>query len=70
MKTEIQPGWMTRETAARWSGLSVRTIDRIVSAGRVHSRLKGRVRLIERESLHAFIDSDEWLDDGRKEDAP
>lgn len=32
--------------------------------------MKGRVRLIERESLHAFIDSDEWLDDGEKEVEP
>lgn len=63
----VEPGWLTREGAEAWSGLSLSSIDKGIRQRKFHSRLKGRTRLIERESFNAWIDSDEWLDDPTKE---
>lgn len=63
-------GWMTRAGAARWSSLSVKSIDRAIRAGEVVSVRKGRKRLVERASLDAWIRSDRWLEDLRAGDDP
>lgn len=60
----LRPGWLKRRAAAAWSGLSVATIDRLVSADKVLSRQKGKSRLINVDSLDELIQSDDWLEKG------
>ena len=62
MGDSVLPGWLTRRGAVEYSGLSRATIDRAVAQGKVRSVRKGRTRLIRRESLDAWIESDEWLE--------
>jgi len=62
MSQYIQPGWFTFEGASAYCGLSVSTIQMIVSRNLVISsnvRMPGNTRgrrLIKRESLDAFIE--------------
>ena len=58
----ITPRWLTYASAAKYSGLSARTIQNYVNAGHVQSSnvmapgaTRGR-RLIDRASLDAFIE--------------
>ncbi|MCW1887677.1 hypothetical protein OKA04_23270 [Luteolibacter flavescens] len=55
--SEITPRWMKLRLASRHCGLSVRTLERRLSEECFASKLVGAVRLIDRESLDAWIDS-------------
>lgn len=63
MKNDQEPGWMSVEDAASWSGLSITLIreliadDLIVSSNVVKpGKTRGR-RLVNRESLNAYIET-------------
>lgn len=53
---EIQPRWLNAKGAAKYSGMSERTIRRLIQNKTVRSSLRGRCRLIDRESLDAWIE--------------
>lgn len=63
MQTQIRPRWGKKPQAARYSGLSVRLLDDLVSRGHVRSSLvrqpgcKRGTRLIDFDSLDAFIEA-------------
>jgi len=63
MKADIEPGWFTIQNAATWSGLSTRSIELLISDGRVVSRqvnirsTSGGRRLVKRESLNDYIEA-------------
>lgn len=56
MSAEITPRWLTRKTAKQYSSLSIPTIDRRIREKVFVTKKVGRVRLIDRESLDAWIE--------------
>jgi hypothetical protein len=52
----ITPRWMKLPVASRHCGLSTRTLKRRLTEGCFDSKLVGAVRLIDRESLDAWIE--------------
>jgi excisionase family DNA binding protein len=48
------PNWLSREEAAEYLGVSLRTLERSLARGRVHSTTIGRRRLLHRDDLDAF----------------
>lgn len=53
----ITPRWLNRPAAARYAGMSVRSIHRHMMAGAFDSRKVGGCRLIDRLSLDEWIQS-------------
>lgn len=47
--------WLTLEQAARYVGVSLRTIERRVQAGGVRSTNVGRRRIVHRDDLDALL---------------
>jgi excisionase family DNA binding protein len=56
MQVEITPRWLSLANASKYSGLSVRTLNKAVKSKSFKSYLNGRKRLIDRESLDAWIE--------------
>lgn len=63
MATHIRPRWGKKTQAARYSGLSTRTLDNLISRGLIRSSLVRQpgcergARLIDLDSLDAFIEA-------------
>ena len=63
MHTQLRPRWGKKPMAARYSGLSVRLLDDLVSRNIVRSSLVRQpgcergVRLIDLDSLDAYIEA-------------
>ena len=53
----IQPRWMKVATAVRYSGISRSSLYELLNSGKIRSHRIGGSRLIDRESLDAFISS-------------
>lgn len=47
---------MTKQAASRFSGLSVRTLERLIGEGRLRSTTIGRRRLVFKESLVELLE--------------
>lgn len=56
MKVKVQPRYLSLANSAIYTGLSVRTLNKAVKSKAVKSYLNGRKRLIDRESLDAWIE--------------
>lgn len=54
--TELQPRWLALEPAAAYSSLSVKSLRRLVSAGKLqaHRPVRGRI-VLDRFELDAYI---------------
>lgn len=56
MKQKVTPRYLSLANSAIYTGLSVRTLNKAVKDNKVKSYLNGRKRLIDRESLDAWIE--------------
>lgn len=56
MKQNVTPRWLTRKSATQYCGLSKTAIDIHIRNKRFATRKIGRNRLIDRESLDAWIE--------------
>lgn len=52
----VTPRLLSQKDAATYSGVSLRTVEYLVASSAVASVKIGKRRLIEKESLDAFID--------------
>lgn len=58
MTTGITQEWFTTAEAATYAGVSVKTIRRLIAAGKIEaSRVTPRSLRISRESLNAHLDA-------------
>lgn len=68
MSAEVQPKYLNLRDAAKYCGLSERTLKRAIKTEKVKSFIQGR-RLIDRQSLDAWIEGKD-TDTSKPRDIP